>query len=660
MTLFFLGVGIVLLGGAAAVALPRGRASDSGFAVLVAGGCGTAAWPAVRALTGGTVAEVRLRAAVPGGDWVFGIDPLSGFFLLIVCAVGAAAALYGVPYLAAERVHRPVASAHLLTAIEIAALAMVVVARSALPFLIAWEVMAVLAYFLVAFESDQVAVRRAGLIYLIGTHTGTLALIALFAFWGQLAGDLSFAALADAAPLLPASGALVFTLGLAGFGFKAGVVPLHFWLPGAHAAAPSHVSALMSGVVIKMGIYGLLRLVSLAGPPPAWWGWSVLVLGLASGVLGVLWALAQHDLKRLLAYHSVENIGIILLGLGVGALGARAGAPAVAVLGYAGAALHTLNHALFKGLLFLGAGAVWRATGTRAIDRLGGLARPMPLTWTAFLIGSVAIVGLPPLNGFVSEWVVYQALLRTAAVPSVRAAVLGVAGLALIGALALACFAKVGGAVFLGHPRTADGAAAREVGYGLLGPMFALAGACVLIGVLPVVAVVPALRVGVAVGGLGPDAVDAVAAAIGPGLRWVSLTAVAVVAVCALGWRLRDVAVRRRMQAWTETWGCGYARPSPRMQYTAASFAAPLLAACRPGAGIAGIHVTREPGAFHTHPLDLVLDKVALPLWAALHRWAIAVRAIQQGRLWVYLLYLLGALVALLVYLALQVERTSW
>jgi hydrogenase-4 component B len=657
MTLFFLGVVLLLLGGAAAALLPRRRAADAGFAALAGGGCAAAAAPALWALAGGTVADLRITAAVPGGDWVFGIDPLSAFFLVIVCAVGAASVLYGVPYLATERAHRSVRVAHLLTAIEIAALALVVVARSAMPFLIAWEVMAVLAYFLVVFESERVAVRRAGLIYLIGTHTGTLALIALFAYWGQLAGGLSFAALAAAAPMLPASGALVFTLGLAGFGFKAGLVPLHFWLPGAHGAAPSHVSALMSGVVIKMGIYGLLRLVTLVGPPPVWWGWLVLAVGLASGVLGVLWALAQHDLKRLLAYHSVENIGIILLGLGVGALGARYDAPVVAVLGYAGAALHTLNHALFKSLLFLGAGAVLHATGTREIDRLGGLARRMPFTWTAFLVGSVAIVGLPPLNGFVSEWVVYQALIRSADVSPARAAVFGVAGLALIGALALACFAKVCGAVFLGQPRTSAAEGGREVGYGMLGPMFVLAAACVVIGLVPLVAVAPALRVGALVGGVGTAPVNDGLAAVAPALRRITVLAFALVGSVAGGAWLMRLASRRRTQTSSETWGCGYERPSVRMQYTAASFAAPLLAAYGPSAGV---QVTREHGAFHTHPLDLVLDKLVLPLWTRLRNWAISVRPIQQGRLWVYLLYLLGALVALLLYLALQLERVSW
>ncbi|HEU5321643.1 MAG TPA: proton-conducting transporter membrane subunit, partial [Methylomirabilota bacterium] len=492
-------------------------------------------------------------------------------------------------------------------------------------------------------------VRRAGFIYLVCTHTGTLALVALFASWGPDAAALTFDALAAAVPALPAGGALIFALGLAGFGFKAGLVPLHFWLPGAHGAAPSHVSALMSGVVIKMGIYGLLRLVAIAGPPPAWWGWLVLSLGLASGVLGVLWALAQHDLKRLLAYHSVENIGIILLGLGIGALGLRYDAPVVAVLGLAGAVLHTLNHAVFKSLLFLGAGAVLRATGTRLMDRLGGLGRRMPYTWAAFLIASVAIVGLPPLNGFVSEWLVYQSLLRSGGVAAARVAVFGVAGLALIGALALACFAKVGGAVFLGQARTNGALQGSEAEPGMLAPMAALAVTCVAIGVAPAVAVTPALLVAASLGGIAAEPAGAAAVAVGPALQWISLIAVALVTLGGAGWWLHRRLLRRRAVEWTETWGCGYARPEPRMQYTAASFAAPLVAAY---GATAGVRITREPGAFHTHPTDRVLDGIAVPLWKRLRAWALTARPIQQGRLWMYLLYVLGALLLLLLYLA--------
>ena len=250
---------------------------------------------------------------------------------------------------------------------------------------------------------------------------------------------------------------VLFLLAVIGFGTKAGFMPLHVWLPEAHPAAPSHVSAVMSGVMIKTGIYGLMRAFTFLGTPPLWWGWVLVAIGLTSGVLGVLFALAQHDLKRLLAYHSVENIGIIALGLGVGLLGMSTGSPVLIVLGFGGALLHVLNHALFKGLLFLGAGAVVHGTGTREIDQLGGLLKRMPWTAATFLVGAVAISGLPPLNGFVSEFLIYLGAFKggistggPVAVPLLAL----IAGLALIGGLAVACFTKAFGIVFLGEPRS--------------------------------------------------------------------------------------------------------------------------------------------------------------------------------------------------------------
>jgi hydrogenase-4 component B len=648
--LFFLGLLAIVAGGASAVLLRRRPAlADRGYGLLASAGCVVAAVPAVQVLAGATGGSVRLAGTASGGSgpWVFGIDPLSAGFLLVVLGPGLASALYGIRALSTERPHRPVSAAHGLFALELAALALVVTAQAVVPFLVAWEVMAVLAYFLVTFEHDRAEVRRAGLVYLVATHTGTLALLAMFATWAGPQGSLTFEALAARGTTLPASGALVLCLALAGFGLKAGLVPLHFWLPDAHSSAPSHVSGLMSGVVIKMGIYGLFRVVSLLATPPAWWGWSVLALGTVSAVLGVLWALAQHDLKRLLAYHSVENIGIILLGLGAGTLGITYGVPLVAVLGFAGAVLHTLNHALFKSLLFLGAGAATHVTGTRNLDRLGGLARRMPLTWVAFLLGSVAIVGLPPLNGFVSEWVVYQALLGGAASTTpVRLTLVAVAGLALVGGLALACFAKVCGIVFLGVARSREAERGHEAARGLLVPMFGLAAACALIGLAPGLAVGPALAVGasvarVAAGAAGSDIPQAVTR--------IGLLALGLAALLGLGSVAWGALRRRRPVTAADTWGCGYAAPTPRMQYTASSFAAPLLAAYGP---LAGVHESRSSTAFSSHAREIVLEGAIFPAWAAVRGALWRLRPIQHGRLWVYLLYIIAVLLLLLLYLA--------
>jgi hydrogenase-4 component B len=650
VSLCFVGLALIAASAACAALLrTRPVLGERAYGLLVSGGCVAAALPAVRVLAGGSAAAVRLSIPAPSGPWVFGLDLLSAAFLLVILGPGLASALFGMRALGSAQDRRGVATARALFAVELVALVLVVLARAVVPFLVAWEVMAVLAYFLVTFDNERTEVRRAGWVYLVATHVGTLALIALFTSWAGVGGGLTFDALAARAGSLPAGGALVLCLALFGFGLKAGLVPLHFWLPAAHGSAPSHVSALMSGVVIKMGIYGLIRVVSLLGAPPAWWGWLVLVSGVVSGVLGVLWALAQHDLKRLLAYHSVENIGIILIGLGTGALGAAYGVPLVAVLGFAGAVLHTVNHALFKSLLFLGAGATVHATGTRIMDRLGGLGRRMPLTWVSFLIGSVAIVGLPPLNGFVSEWVVYLGLLHGGTSGgSIRLVLFGVAGLAIIGGLALACFAKVCGIVFLGVPRSDAALHGHEVSAGMLGPMFGLAGVCVFIGLAPGLAVGPALVVGASIARISlPSSVgDVLVGIVRLGL-W-SLVLVVLLALGAVAW---GAIRRRRSIARAETWGCGYALQSARMQYTASSFAAPLLAAYGP---LAGVHETQDRGggAFHTHASELVLERAILPAWAAVRGVLGRLRPLQQGRLWVYLLYVIATLLLLLLYLA--------
>lgn len=650
MTLVGIGLGLIVLAGILAAALSRHRTAGAwAFRVLLGAGCVTGAVPALAVLAGATVADVRLAVLVPFGAWVFGLDALSAVFLLAVLSVGAACAFYGVTYLDRERGHRSVGVAHLLLALLVTTLALAVIARSAAPFLIAWEVMAVTAYLLVVFEHERPEVRRAGLIYLAVTHAGILLLFALFAVWAGDVGDFSFAALAAHAPPAGGRGAMILGLAVVAFGLKAGIVPFHFWLPEAHAAAPSHVSALMSGVVIKMGIYGLLRTLVLFGPPPPWWGWLVLALGASSGILGVVWALAQHDLKRLLAFHSVENIGIILLGTGAGALGLAYGHPVIATLGFAGAVLHTFNHALFKSLLFLGAGSVIHATGARDIDRLGGVARRMPTTAAAFLIGSAAIVGLPPLNGFVSEWVVFHALLRGGqGAGSVRDAAqltgLAAAALALVGALALACFVKVVGVLFLGTPRDPAATMAREPDAGMIHPVVALAIACGVIGLLPIAVVPPALRVGSLVAGIAPGVVGPEMAAAGPATAFT----VGLGAVLLLAWGARAAITPGQPRLLAATWGCAYATVTPRMAYTASSFAAPLLDVFR---AVSGVRTVRTSNALVTHPTDPVLERTVLPVWRGLRAAATKLRPLQRGGLQRYLLYVVVAVVVLLLYL---------
>src|SRR5260370_23854303 len=341
---------------------------------------------------------------VPYGSRFLDLDPLSGFFLIPVFVLCALAAIYGADYLEAYRGKKSLAPPWFFFNLLVASMVVVILARNGVLFLMAWEMMALSSFFLVTFESEKESTRQAGWIYLVASHIGTAFLLALFILLGRANGSLDF----DRFSVSSGAG-LLFVLALVGFGTKAGFIPLHVWLPEAHPTAPSHVSAVMSAVMIKTGIYGIVRVMMILGAPQAWWGWVLCGIGLSSGVIGVLLALAQHDLKRLLAYHSVENIGIIALGLGVGTLGVRTGLPAVAAVGFAGALLHVLNHTLFKGLLFLAAGNVAHSTHTREIDHLGGLLRRMPRTGVIFLIGASAISGLPPLIGFSIEFLIYLA-----------------------------------------------------------------------------------------------------------------------------------------------------------------------------------------------------------------------------------------------------------
>ena len=334
--------------------------------------------PGHRGLGGRVPTSLQIAWNMPGGSLTFGLDGLSAFFCLPILLVSPLAALYGCQYLAHEK--KPLGPASFFYNVLTASMLLLLAARNGLLFLVIWEVMAISSFFLVVFDDEHAHVRQAGWTYLVAAHIGTGALLVLFALFGKQANSLDFDLMAKAA-LSPTMAGILFVLAVIGFGTKAGFIPLHVWLPEAHPAAPSHVSALMSGVMIKTGIYGLLRILTLLGHPSAAWGWTLVIIGLVSGILGVAFALAQHDLKRLLAYHSVENIGIIALGIGAGLLGLAWNQPALAVLGFGGGILHVLNHAVFKSLLFLGAGAVVHSTGTRDIDHLGGLIKSM--RWTA-------------------------------------------------------------------------------------------------------------------------------------------------------------------------------------------------------------------------------------------------------------------------------------
>ena len=529
------------------------------------------------------------------------IDGLSAYFLLVISLVAVASTIYGPAYL---RAHSPDAGAArrasqvLALNVFLGCMVFLCCSGDALTFLLCWEGMTLASYILVVSDDRDGENARAGLLYLVMTHGGTAMLLVAFLTLTERGGAFDFAALrAAASGLDDTTRTVLFFLGLGGFAAKAGVVPLHVWLPRAHPAAPSHVSALMSGVMLKVAIYGILRfgfdlLAPVNGPLPSSWGWTVLVLGTASAVLGVLYALQQHDLKRLLAFHSVENIGIILIGVGLAMILWRREdvGETLATVALTAALLHTVNHAAFKGLLFLGAGSVLCRTHIRNMEELGGLARLMPWTAGLFLLGAIAISALPPLNGFVSEWLTFQALLGGANHfhgPAGLVIVFSAAMLALTGGLAAACFVKAFGVTFLGRPRTLHAEHATEAPVSMVVGMLWLAVLCVLLGVAPGYAMrlLDAPTAGL-LHGYGASAVISAqgplvlsTALISPGAT--KATAISMTMLAGLLMALIQIAwvLRRGLgpvpQRTAPTWTCGMT-PTARFDYTATAFAKPL------------------------------------------------------------------------------------
>jgi hydrogenase-4 component B len=666
----FLVMALGHLGGAGGALLaPTGRgARGLATAGAIAGGSAGLAL-GLDALIRGTPFQLEIPGLLAmAGGVSLRLDRLSAFFLLVVEVVAVPAALFGGAY---SRVYEGTPSIRPLGAmlnLFLLALGLVPFADNVVTFLLLWEAMSVASYFLVLTESDQRETRQAGLWYLAMAHGGLVLLMAAFLLLATGAPSTGFADLRAAAATLPAhTRNAVFVLALLGFGSKAGLVPLHVWLPLAHPAAPSHVSALMSGVMIKMGVYGLLRVtLDLLGGGPPWWGGVILAVGAVSALLGVLYALMEHDLKRLLAYHSVENIGIICLGIGAGLLFHSYGLTLLAVMGLVAGLYHTLNHACFKGLLFLGSGAVLHATHTRNMEELGGLIKRMPRTALCFLVGAAAISGLPPLNGFVSEWLVFQALLGGPELPRPELGLImafAVGMLALTSGLAAACFVKAFGITFLAMPRSAHAADAREAPLAMQLGMGALAVACGALGVAPSV-VVPSL--GAAVAGLGglPGGVltempwlrlevPGAAGVITPAALAVAI--VLVPAAVLVAFRLGGADRRLRVG---DTWGCGRIGQTPRMEYTATAFAEPLRRV------FAELYRPTEDLSIDFHPESrYFVQSIAYrsevepwferllyaPVVSFLRRTAFRVRWLQAGSLHLYLLYMILALVVLLL-----------
>ncbi|MBF0465428.1 MAG: hydrogenase 4 subunit B [Nitrospirae bacterium] len=544
----------------------------------------------VLSVTEGLTEQLVLPIGLPALPFHVRLDQLSGYFLCIVGLLSFYVSIYSIGYVRGFASGKPIKRLIVFYNLFIAAMFMVVLADDALFFLISWEVMAGASYFLVMFEDGHSENRRAAYLYMVMAHVG--AVLILLAF-GVLAGvttgfenftGYTFDAMrAVDFPVRWATAA--FLLSFAGFAAKAGVIPFHVWLPEAHPVAPSNVSALMSGVMLKVAIYGIIRITfDIIRVYPWWWGALVLILGLVSAVMGVLYALMQHDLKKLLAYHSVENIGIILIGIGLSMIFTSLHLPKMAALALIAALYHTINHAMFKGLLFMGAGAIVHATHERNMDEMGGLIRFMPWTSVLFLVGCISISALPPFNGFVSEWLTFQAFLLSPSIPNQLMKLLiplGASLLALTGALAAACFVKVFGVTFLGNWRGHNQPKVTEVGWTMRIGMAFAALTCLCLGIMPTIMinwmdVITERLFGAALtttsgvyGWMWLTPVDPDRASYsGP------LVFIGIVVVCAVTYLLLHVhsgKIRR-----VPVWDCGFQKLNQKMQYNAISFSMPI------------------------------------------------------------------------------------
>jgi hydrogenase-4 component B len=603
------------------------------------------------------------------------LDPLAGFFLCVIGLLAFFVSIYSIGYVSGLPANRPILRFIVCYCLFVAGMFMVVLADDAFFFLVAWELMAASSYFLVLYEDEKAENKRAAYLYLVIAHVGAIAILLSFGVMAAQTDGLAtfqgytFDAM-RAAHYPPEWATAAFLLSFFGFAAKAGVIPLHVWLPEAHPVAPSNVSALMSGVMLKTSIYGIVRITfDFLKVFPWWWGGIVLVLGLVSAVLGVLYALMQHDLKRLLAYHSVENIGIILIGLGLAMIFTSFHLPLLASLALIAGLYHTLNHAMFKGLLFMGAGAVLHATHERNMEEMGGLIHRMPWTSALFLVGCASIAALPPFNGFVSEWLTFQAFLFS---PALHAPILslliplGAALLALTGALAAACFVKAFGVTFLGHWRGHHPVQrVHEVGWSMRIGMALAALTCFLLGILPTV-VINWMDI------LSQQMVGGKISTSAGAFGWMWLTPysherasysgfnvfIGILAVVLIVWLLlhaRKAGIRR-----VPIWDCGFEKLTPRMQYNATSFSMPIRR-------IFGFlfHVREdwhpaEPIRHAAYPWKLqyrlrVRDRfwgwIYEPLRDVAFFLARTVGNLQQGRIQIYLIYSFVTILVLLVFL---------
>lgn len=581
MNSFFTGIVILFLSGFVTAFVPR-RFKITTVSILAAIAAILALIPAAGVIANGQSIIESLKFNSIFGIVNFVIDPLSAFFIIVISIMSMASVIYSKEYLSPYIENGKNLTPHLVfLPILLASMLLVVTCQNALMFLVCWEIMSLSSFFLVIFENEKKEVRRAGLKYLVFMHISVIFLIIAFAMISLKAGSFDFSAFI---PLLNGNirlANLIFMLLFIGFGTKAGFIPFHNWLPDAHPAAPSHVSAIMSGVMIKTGIYGIARAIALVGTPSKEISYMVLIISIISALYGVLYAITQHDLKRLLAYHSIENIGIIGIGLGVGMLGLAYGNSLIAVLGFAGGILHVLNHSIFKELLFLAAGSVYIKTHTRDVETLGGLIKSMPKTAVLFLIGSIAICGLPPFNGFVSEFLIYLGMFKGLSIHNFFAVLIllfTISGLALVGTMAVLCFTKAFSIMFLGMPRSDAAANVKcDSGKAMILPMSFLGLLTLIIGIFPQYVFKFMLRpVSIYVDINIENTFSPIV------LMWViSIFAFTFLLLLTLLILIKIKFTKGKIVL-HDTWGCGYNKGNNHMQYSASSYASPFLSMLKP------------------------------------------------------------------------------
>jgi hydrogenase-4 component B len=626
-----------------------------GFALLGVSGL-TAIYAGISALIIKQIIIFQINTGLPNLNWTFKLDALSGFFLTVVGLIVLSVAVYGPSYMREYEQKQPIARMTFFTGIFIAAMYLVLLADDAFSFMFAWELMSLTSYFLVAYHHENSNNRSAAFIYLLMAQASGLFILCGYGVLITFGDGFSFSAM-HAAHLSSFWATIAFICAFIGFGMKAGLIPLHVWLPQAHPVAPSHISALMSGVMLKIAVYGLLRFCfSLLGT--LYWQWGVLILLIAvvSALFGVLYALMQHDLKKLLAYHSVENIGIIFIGIGLAFIFLTTGHEVLGALGLVAALYHCLNHALFKSLLFFGAGAIVQQSQEHDLEKMGGLIHKMPYTAWFFLIGCISISALPPFNGFVSEWLTFQTALQATILQSGILRILipaAAALLALTGALAAACFVKVYGVTFLGQPRTQGLNQARDPNLGMLSSMGFLAALCLLFGIFPsliihILNVIPATIIGsevVETNWLWLIPISSSTASYAPLIIFISIILLWSGSVWLLRLRYKPTKEER-----VKPWECGFGAINSRMQYSSTAFAMPIRRVFK-GAWMVTERISKEKNNSINYFLsveDWAWKYMYLPLEKFINATARVLARIQGGNVRIYLAYVFCTLIILL------------